>query len=283
MKNAIVILNYNDLENTKKIIENIKDYQILDYIIIVDNKSTDNSLNSLKKLENEKIKVIDAKENKGYAAGNNVGIKYLLDNTKVENIIISNPDIIVEENTIKNLIKNLENKDIAVIAPLIKEPSSLSNGWKLPTFLSELVSNIPILRRYEQKILSYKEYDNLTKVDVVKGCFFIVKREVFDKIGLFNEGTFLYYEENILGKKLKDMGYNTYVDKTSVVIHNLSQSVDKSIKKINKFKILKDSQYYYEKNIIKSNIFRLLILRIFYYIYLFLLKITLFIKDLFKK
>lgn len=271
MKNGIVILNYNDSENTSLILEDIKKYKVLDKIIIVDNKSTDDSLEKLKKFENEKIKIVESKENRGYAAGNNVGIKYLIENYDIENIIISNPDIIVREKDIKELIKDLENNDISVIAPRVREPNSISRGWKLPTFISELISNIPFIRKYEQSILNYKEEDystKLTKVDVVKGCFFIIKKEALEKINYFDENTFLYYEEIIMGKKLKELNLNTYVDNQVEVIHALSQSVDKSIKRIQKFKILKESQYYYEKYINKMNIFKIGVLRIFYYIYL---------------
>ncbi len=275
MKNGIVILNYNDSENTRLILEDIKNYKILDIIIVVDNKSTDNSLKKLKKYESKKIKIVEAKENRGYAAGNNIGIKYLIEHFDVDNIIISNPDIIVSEDNIKKLVSDLENPNISVVAPNIKEPLSISRGWKLPTFLSELVANIPYFRRYEMSILSYpnKEYeDNLTEVEVVKGCFFIIKKEALKSIDYFDENTFLYYEEIIMGKKLKEKGYKTYVDNQVTVIHALSQSVDKSVNRMKKFKILKESQYYYEKYINQMNIFKLLILRIFYYIYLYCLK-----------
>lgn len=284
MKNGIVILNYNDSENTALILEKIKDYKIVDVIIVVDNKSTDDSVKKLKKYENKKIKVVEAKENKGYAAGNNIGIQYLIENYNVDNIIISNPDIIVKEEDIKKLVSNLKEKDVAVIAPNVKEPLGISRGWKLPTFTSELVANIPFFRRFEMSLLSYKEREyerDLTKVDVVKGCFFIIKKEVFKEIGYFDENTFLYYEEIIMAKKLKEKGYNTYIDNQITIIHALSKSVDKSINRIGKFKMLKDSQYYYEKYVNKMNVFKLLILRLFYSIYLFGLQIENQVKRLF--
>lgn len=282
MKNGIVILNYNDSENTILMLEDIKKFKVLDYIIIVDNKSTDNSVEKLKHYENKKIKVVEEKENRGYAAGNNVGIKYLIDNYDVDHIIISNPDIIVKEEDIKKLIKDLEQKDIAMIAPNVKEPCGISRGWKLPTFTSELLSNIPYFHFLEKKILSYKEEDygtKLTKVDVVKGCFFIIKKEVFETIDFFDENTFLYYEEIIIGKKLKELGFSTYVDNDVTIIHALSQSVDKSMNRINKFKILKSSQLYYERYVNDMDIFKLVLLRIFYYINLFLSKMI----NLFRK
>ncbi len=282
MKNGIVILNYNDSENTMLMLDDIKNYKILSAIIVVDNHSTDDSFKKLKKYENSKIKIIEAPENKGYAAGNNFGIKYLIENFEIDNIIISNPDIIVQEKDIKMLVNDLKNEDISLIAPNIKEPIGISRGWKLPTFLSELVANIPYFRVYENKILAIDEekyQEKLTQVEVVKGCFFIIKKEAFAAINFFDENTFLYYEEVIIGKHLKELGLKTYVDNEVVVIHALSQSVDKSIKKINKFKILKNSQMYYEKNINHLDIFKLILLRLFYYFYL----IALYITNIFRK
>ena len=57
MKNGIVILNYNDSDNTSLILEDIRNYKILDKIVIVDNKSTDDSVKKLKHYENKKIKI----------------------------------------------------------------------------------------------------------------------------------------------------------------------------------------------------------------------------------
>ena len=276
MKNAIIILNYNDWENTKLLVQDIKKYKTLDYIIIVDNKSTDDSILELKKLETDKIILVEAKEINGYAAGNNIGIQYAIEKLNVENIIISNPDIIVREKDLGILLHDLENENISVIAPVIKEPLGISRGWKLPTFLSELISNIPFVRRFEFSILSYPKEnykEDLTQVDVVKGCFFIIKKEVLDAIGYFDEHTFLYYEEIIMAKKLKDLGYKTYVNNRVTVLHALDQCISKNVKRIEKFKLIKDSQLYYEKEIVKRNVFAILILRIFYYFYLFGLQI----------
>ncbi len=282
MKNGIVILNYNDSENTSLILEDIKNYKILDKIVVVDNKSTDDSVKKLKKYENNKIKILEAKENKGYAAGNNIGIKYLIKEEIIDNIIISNPDIIVTEESIKTLIKDLENKDIDCVAPVVKEPNGISRGWKLPTFYSEVISNIPFLRRFEQMLLSYKneEYQSdLTSVEVVKGCFFIIKKEAIEDIHYFDENTFLYYEEIIMGHNLKRKSYRTMIDNRVEVIHALSQSVDKSVNRIRKFKLLKQSQYYYEKNVNHMNIFQLGILRILVLLYSFGLEIERLLKG----
>ena len=77
---ACVILNYNDSETTLSLINKIKTYEILDYIVIVDNQSSDNSLEKLRKIQTSKIIVICSEKNGGYGYGNNYGIWYIKEN-----------------------------------------------------------------------------------------------------------------------------------------------------------------------------------------------------------
>lgn len=283
MKTGIIILNYNDYETTYDMLNRIKNFKEIDIIVVVDNMSLDNSYERLKKIENEKIKVISSNENKGYASGNNVGIKYLVDNYKVDNIIISNPDIILKDSDIKILKDDLKNnKNIDIISPYIDERGKISRGWKLPRYIDELLCNMNFFHKIGENNLKYKDdyyKDDLTKVDVVSGCFFMIRKESFEKIGYFDENTFLYYEENIIGKKLKDNNMNTYVDKRVNLIHNLSISVNKSFNSIKKYKILKQSQKYYQKEYNKLNIFGMILLRFVYYISLIISYIVCFFRN----
>lgn len=283
MKTGIIILNYNDYETTYDMLNRIKYFKEIDIIVVVDNMSLDNSYERLKKIENEKIKVISSNENKGYASGNNVGIKYLVNNYKVDNIIISNPDIILKDSDIKILKDDLKNnKNIDIISPYIDEKGKISRGWKLPRYIDELLCNMNFFHKIGENNLKYKDdyyKDDLTKVDVVSGCFFMIRKESFEKIGYFDENTFLYYEENIIGKKLKDNNMNTYVDKRVNIIHNLSISVNKSFNSIKKYKILKQSQKYYQKEYNKLNIFGMILLRSVYYISLIISYIVCFFRN----
>ena len=283
MKTGIIILNYNDYETTYDMLNRIKNFKEIDIIVVVDNMSLDNSYERLKKIENEKIKVISSNENNGYASGNNVGIKYLVNNYKVDNIIISNPDIILKDSDIKILKDDLKNnKNIDIISPYIDERGKISRGWKLPRYIDELLCNMNFFHKIGENNLKYKDdyyKDDLTKVDVVSGCFFMIRKESFEKIGYFDENTFLYYEENIIGKKLKDNNMNTYVDKRVNIIHNLSISVNKSFNSIKKYKILKQSQKYYQKEYNKLNIFGMILLRFVYYISLIISYIVCFFRN----
>ena len=264
MKTGIIILNYNDLITTKDMIERIKNFKSIDHIVVVDNHSKDGSYEVLSRIKNDKLDVIQTDKNRGYAYGNNYGFKYLFDKYKIDIAIISNPDIIVDDVTIKGLKEDLEDKNISVVAPLINERKKKITGYRFPTFKDEVKSNILYLQRKVD--LGIKTNEDIQKVDYMHGCFFMIKAKDFNKVGLFDENTFLYYEEVILGKKLARNNMNVYVDKRYSVRHNLSVSVDKSFSKLKKYKMLKKSQKYFVKYYLNTNIFGRIFLRGLYYI-----------------
>lgn len=270
MKTGIIILNYNDYENTIKMIEQIKDYKCLNKIVIVDNCSKDESIIKLKPYENKKVILLKSKENLGYAHGNNIGLKYLEKETDCELAIISNPDIHVEESVIIELIQDLKkNPDISFLGPKILEMGRISKGWKTPDFLADFISNINYFSRYSKNLLKYKEEHyktKLTQVEVIHGCFFLARLKDFKKIKYFDENTFLYYEENIIGKKAKEKRLKVYVNTSVSVLHDLSKTVNKTLKKIAKYKILKKSMFYYEKEYNHLNFIGMFLLKITYYI-----------------
>lgn len=251
MKNGIVIVNYNDYKTTKRLIDNIKDYKIFDKIVIVDNKSSDNSLKELKKLENKRIVVIDSGKNKGYSYALNVGCKYLIDKYKECKIIVSNSDIIIQsENDIKDLFELVKGKNV-IVGPTIIEGNNLNRGWIVPKPMDDVAMNIlGLYKKYQRRHLMYQDsYYNkdISKVGTVSGCFFAISSKHLEEMGYFDENVFLYYEENIMGVKTKDLGKNIIVANNIDVIHDHAVSIDKSLKRIKKYDILKNSQYYFEK------------------------------------
>ena len=251
MKNGIVIVNYNDYKTTKRLIDNIKDYKVFDKIVIVDNKSSDNSLKELKKLENKRIVVIDSGENKGYSYALNVGCKYLIDKYKECKIIVSNSDIIIQsENDIKDLFELVKGKNV-IVGPTIIEGNNLNRGWIVPKPMDDVAMNIlGLYKKYQKRHLMYQDsYYNkdISKVGTVSGCFFAISSKHLEEMGYFDENVFLYYEENIMGVKTKDLEKNIIVANNIDVIHDHAVSIDKSLKRIKKYDILKNSQYYFEK------------------------------------
>ena len=281
MKNTMVIVNYNDYKTTIKLLENIKDYKVLDLIVVVDNNSTDESLIRLESYNSKKIVVLETNNNKGYSYAMNIGARYLIDLYKECNIIFSNADIVIDkEEDIIKLISHL-NKFNAIVAPNIVESNGISRGWIIPKPLDEVMLNIPHFhRKYYDKHLKYSDsYYNkeISKVDTVSGCFFIMNSKHYQDMDGFDENVFLYYEENIFGIKTKKLNKNIVIVNDIDVYHDHSVSIDNSVKRLKKFSIQKKSQRYFEKKYNNANIFEMFLLYLSYY----LAKIVLFFKYLF--
>ena len=177
MKNIMIIVNYNDFETTKRLLENVKDYKCLDKIIVVDNHSRDNSLIKLEHLNIKKLEVLESGENKGYSFALNIGAKRAIDLYGDCNLIISNSDIIIDsERDLKDLINTLSDTRV-IVAPNIIEDNNLSRGWKIPTPMDDVKQNIiGYGEKYFNKKLRYGDSyysKNLSKVDTVSGCFFL--------------------------------------------------------------------------------------------------------------
>ena len=263
-KVGFLIINYNDYKTTNKLIDNIKDYKCIDEIVVVDNNSTDNSKEELKK--NKSITLICNEKNEGFAKAINIGSKYLVEKYKELYIFISNSDIrITKEKDLKDLIKTFKNK-IAIVGPIIKEPSGIVKGWKLTTVKEDIKLNIPLINRiYRTKLLTYTDdyyKDDISYVDMVKGCFFCIDSEALKKVNYYDENTFLYYEENIMAKKLKVKGYKTVINNNVTIYHDHAVTIKKNINNVRNYKITKESFMYYEKNYNDATSFQLFILKV---------------------
>ncbi len=266
MKVAVIIVNYNDAEDTKKYVNTISKYEIINRIVVVDNLSTIvGTFDKLKKLENEKVKVISSDKNGGYDYGNNFGVRYLQSiNEKYDYIIISNPDIEITETAIKHCLEVIDNdKKIGVIAPRMfdKENKPIRrSAWKMRTFGLDVIHSTRLLEMIFYKILrsgeySTKEYEKeLLEVEAISGAFFIIRSNVLEEINLLDENVFLFYEEDILAKKLKEKGYKTISLNSEKFIHFESQTIGKTYSYFKKKKELYKSKIYYHKTYNKINI-----------------------------
>jgi GT2 family glycosyltransferase len=275
MKIATVLINYNDEENTIKLTNKLKKYKNISKIVIVDNCSSNvESFNKIKILESENIDVIRADKNGGYNYGLNYGIHFLEKQAEEFDIYMcSNTDIKISENAVETCIKTLnENNDVALVAPRMLDKNSNSirrSAWKLRTFSRDIVHSTRILELlfyFKLRAGEYKEEDfkkEKLEVEAISGACFFIKSKILKEINYFDENVFLFYEEDILGKTLKEKGYKTYSLNNINFIHYESQSIGKTINYYKKMFQLFKSKMYYQKyynniNWLQSFIFYLL-------------------------
>lgn len=262
-KNIIVVLNYNDWEETKRYCEVVKEFSAVDQIVIVDNKSTDNSVEELNKIVSEKVVFVQATENKGYAAGNNVGIRYVLEQNTPANIIISNPDIYYTNDDLVRVLEPLQDESIGITTGLIHTDGKITSNfaWMLPNFwqlmFNQYLSLYKLMRTTGNSIYcNYPKDEDYIYCNCVSGCFFCFTVNTIKQIGLFDERTFLYGEENILGYKIKENGQKTCVVVKANIEHRQHHSIKKNkIRRKRNEKWNLDSMLIYVKYYLKRGTF----------------------------
>ena len=162
MKFAVIVLNYNDHENTLKYVDTIKEYDIIDKIIIVDNDSTLNDeIKILKSVESEKVEVLSSEKNGGYAYGNNLGLKYLEKVGNYEYVAISNPDVFVDEDTLIKCLDYLkEHNKVAVVSPRMHFVSGPARraAWKTRKPLIDIANSTRITEFLMYPFMKKGEY-----------------------------------------------------------------------------------------------------------------------------
>ncbi|MDH5068015.1 glycosyltransferase [Clostridium perfringens] len=265
---AIIVLNYNNYELTYDCVKGLEDIGVNFPIIIVDNNSLNNSFEFLKdKFKTyDNIHVIKNLVNSGYANGNNYGIRYALDNiNNLDYIAIMNPDVkITYKEIFYNLMSKLsENEDIAGITGIMinnRDINLYGTFWDIPKNIDVILNYSTIIRKIrdlrKKKILKVKEnFDNIAYAGVITGSFFIIKKNIFEKVGFFDVNTFLYNEENILAIKLKNIGYQLSVSINDYFFHNHIYTTKLNLKgKLKIEKILFDSTKYLIKNYYDKNL-----------------------------
>ena len=279
MKLALVVLNYNDADNTLKILGNVADYSVFDKVIVVDNASNDDSKIRLKSFceKRDKIFFVENQENKGYGAGNNVGI-FVAKKLGMDLALIANPDTDFEERVIK-VVKSVmvKNYNISICAPLVEtndvygSRENVLKGascWPMRDFMHSLVENGPICRRLFTKALNYdRNFYNakIRKVGAVLGALLMVRVEDFLRVSGYDENMFLYGEEDLLSKKMADIGKKTVVVTGYKYKHIHSASIKKSLKSLySRQKIREESTMYFYKNYLKINLLQQIFAKVFF-------------------
>lgn len=136
---GLVVLNYNDADETLRFLDNARELESIAAIQVVDNASSDDSPVLIEdycsRLESSRIDYSQADSNRGYGAGNNYGVRELANVIHCDYIIIANPDTSITDKTIRSLASFLRcNPEYAAVAPLMMKPSGevCRSAWKLP-------------------------------------------------------------------------------------------------------------------------------------------------------
>jgi hypothetical protein len=210
----VIVLNFNGGASLQQCLTSVfqSDYPNFE-IVVVDNDSKDGSFEQAK-LNFSRSHFIKNSKNVGFAKGNNLGIRYALEKF-ADYIFVLNNDALLEKTTLSSLIKTAQAKPSAgIISPLIFGPDD-STVWFAGGKINWNKMRAVHLTKNISATLYLSEY--------LSGCAMLIKKEVFKKVGLFDERFFLYYEDADFSLRTSKAGFDLLVDPSAHIQH-LEQS-----------------------------------------------------------
>jgi hypothetical protein len=243
-KIAIVILNWNGYGDTSECIISLHKITYDNYqIIVVDNGSDVEDFNRLKN-NFPNVKVLRSDVNLGFTGGNNLGIKSSLEE-KTDFILLLNNDTIVEPNFIQPLLNIFEkNPNVGIAAPQINYFTEPKKVWTEGGRISKIRgSGFAYSERFDDgKIKGDKE------VTFVSGCCMLIKKEIFEKVGVFDDNFFLYVEDADLCYRTIKAGYKIIVSHNSKIYHKVNSSTRENLSLLPLYYVTRNRLYFASKS-----------------------------------
>lgn len=255
IKPSVIILTYNSKGNIGKCLKSLENEKsLIEEVIVVDNRSTDTTLAEIKK-SRIVTRLIVNERNTGFSKGVNKGIMQ----ARGELVLILNPDTIIERGAFQQLFKCLRSTKADIIGgKALKTDGGIHNTYVREPGLLTGIFDFTNLRKivpsdYFHKVHYYLNNEFPTEekeVDAVSGAFMMVKRGVFEEIGLFDENFFMYLEDVDFCSRAKKKGFKVVFCPMARVIH-VGGASSNNKDKINHMAWSNSRKYYFKKHFSK--------------------------------
>ncbi|MEM8609279.1 MAG: glycosyltransferase family 2 protein [Myxococcota bacterium] len=233
MKVLVVVLNYRTPDLAVRCLESLED-EVASIgsmrVVVTDNDSGDESVTTIgDAIERNGWDWCELKplpRNGGFCFGNNAGIRpHLFGEDAPDYVMLLNPDTYVRPGAVQTLLTFLEaHPDVGIAGSRLEGPDGApQNGaFRFPTPLRETLDGFRIGLLYdaiEEGSTRYELSDRPMQVDWVVGAAMMIRRAVFDDIGLLDEGYFLYFDEVDFCLRARRSGWSSFYVPASVVVH----------------------------------------------------------------
>ena len=271
MKLSVIILNYNVsaflelcLQSVQKALVNIPSE-----IIVVDNDSKDDSCAMVRnKFPN--VILIENKVNYGFPKGNNIGVEV----AQGEYVCILNPDTVVAEDTFEKTLEFADKQtDLGAVGVKLVDgkgnflPESkrgVPTPWVAFTKISGLYKIFPKHSWFNQYYAEQIPENENGAVDILVGAFMLMKTQLYQQVGGFDEDCFMYSDDIDLSYTLLKKGFQNYYFSDTTVIHYKGESTAKDGKYMRRFR--EAMNFFYKKHFKKSSVFDVfMILGVYYF------------------
>src|SRR4030043_1371036 len=218
-KVAIILLNYNGLADTIECLESLEKVTYPNYELnLVDNCSDGNDVEILREKYNHLYdNLIEIKpKNLGFAGGNDFALRKLRNREDIDYFFLLSNDTTVKEDFLEILVQTAERDGkIGIVGPKIffyEEPSKVwFSGGEIDWFRASFL---------EKKDNYFRKTP--LKVRILQGCCWLVRKEVFNKIGYLDENYYLYFEDADFCTRAKKAGYLIVWEPNSIMYHKIN-------------------------------------------------------------
>ena len=233
MKISVVIVNYNVKYYVGQCIDSVRRALrgIDSEIIVVDNHSRDGSVDYLSKIEG--VRIIESGHNLGFSKANNIAIRQ----STAEYVLMLNPDTIVAEDAIRMIIDFADShpqaggigvrmhNDWGTTARESRRglPSPMTSFYKM----IGLSKRLPQHHKFGRYYMGWLPWDSPSRIEVVSGACFLVRRKALDEVGLMDEDYFMYGEDIDLSYRLLKGGWENWFVPADI-IHYKGESTQKT-------------------------------------------------------
>jgi hypothetical protein len=224
---SVIILNWNGLEDTVECLESLRKISYPNYeVIVVDNGSKGNDADILENKYRDYIRVIRNDENYGFAEGNNIAIRWLLENSKSDYYLLLNNDTVVAPDFLHELVRIAENDDgIGIVGPKIryydfngKTNVIWSAGGKICRWSPQIYKDIGL----KEEDLS--QYQAVSEVAWVSGAALMLNCRIIDELSLFDSEYFFGHEDVDYCLRARRCGFKVVYVPNSIVWHKVGSS-----------------------------------------------------------
>ena len=210
---SVIIVNWNSKEHLVRCLQSLREQEcsLIYEVIVVDNGSTDGSDRILEE-ESEWVRTYLSKDNLGFATASNAGIR----RSCGEYVCLVNPDVVLSPNTLQKLYRYMaDHPAVGIAGPRVLSPDgTLQVTCRVfPSLRTTLCRALALDRLFPRSrflsssFMDYSDHDREEAVDVLTGCFWIVRREAIDAVGLLDEKFFLYSEDVDWCKRFCEAGW----------------------------------------------------------------------------
>lgn len=232
---SVIIVSYNVRGFLENLLASLRRAVtgISSEVVVVDNSSDDDTVDFLKKSHPD-VKLIENRVNYGFGFANNQGVKAAAG----EYLLIINPDAVVQEDTVREMVDFMRNHPDAGAASckVLNANGTLQKScrrgfptpWVAFTRISGLSTLFPRTKLFGRYNLTYLNPEEDHEVDAIGGSFMFIPRKVFEEVGGFDEDYFMYGEDIDLCYKIKNAGYKIFYTPRTTVIHFKGESTRRS-------------------------------------------------------